>query len=230
MAAVRILASSLVAALLAALSLQCTATPFAVRVGLERVVLDMPAGFSDTVDLASPRLQDLAATLTSASNRVLVFGVTDADYRKFTNGEFLDFKRYVVAVTPKGLERSRVTPEQFSTLVNDSLQQFGKPADPAELVKFLDKQPIGRVNLLTELKKEPTLVSVLQGTRLPPLTGRVFEDNKPQYVVFSTTIFLAAGKALQLAVYSMLDSPGDAEWVRYTTLRWIEELQRLNSR
>ena len=224
------LLAALFAAPLAALSLQCAATPFVVRVGLERVVMDLPAGFADTVDLASPRLQDLAATLTSASNRVLAFGVTDADYRRFTNGEFLDFKRYVVAVTPKGLERNRVTPEQFNALVTDSLQQFGKPADAPDLVKFLEKQPIGRVNLLAELRKEPTVVSVLQGTRLPPLTGRVFEDNKPQYVVFSTTIFLAAGKALQLAVYSMHDNPADAEWVRYTTLRWIEELLRLNPR
>jgi hypothetical protein len=58
----------------------------------------------------------------------------------------------------------------------------------------------------------------------------VFEDNKPQYVFFSTTIFLVAGKALQLAVYSMYESPVDIEWVRTITLRWIEELQRLNPR
>jgi hypothetical protein len=226
---VRILAAFL-AALLAVPSLTCAASPFAVRLGVEKIVLDTPPGFSDTVDLASPRLQDLAAALTSASNRVLLFGVTDSDFRKFTNGEFLEFKRYVIAVTPRGLERNRVTPEQFSALVSDSLREFGKPAEPADAIKFLEKQQIGRINLLAELKKEPSLVSVLQGTRLPPLPGAMWQDNKPQYVFFSTTIFLAAGKALQLAVYSMYESPADIAWVRDITVRWVEELLRLNPR
>ena len=216
--------------LLAVTSLDCAAVAFAVRIGLERVNLDTPPGFSDTTDLASPRLQDLAATLTSASNRVVIFALSDADVRKFTQGDPVEARRYAVVVTPKGLERQRVTADQFNTLVADALRDFGKPSTPPDLTKFLQKQPIGRVQLLEELRKETTIVSVLQGTRLPPLTGRAFQDNKEQFMFFSTTIVLVAGKALQLGVYSLYDSPTDIEWVKGITLRWIEELLRLNPR
>ncbi len=221
----------ILAALLAAFSLNCAASPFAVRLGLERLVLDTPPGFSDTTDLASPRLQDLSAALTSASNRVLMFALTDADFRKFSNGDQIEAKRYIIAVTPKGLEQNRVSPEQFTILVSDSLRELGAPSSPADLVKFLEQKPIGRVNLIAELKKEPAMVSVLQATRLPPLPGAaMWESSKPQYVVFTTTIFLLRGKALQLAVYSMYDGPADVDWVKSNTLRWLDELQRLNPR
>jgi hypothetical protein len=229
MAAVRIL-QGLFAIVFGALALDCAAIPFSVRIGLERVNLDTPPGFSDTSDLASPRLQDLSATLTSASNRVIIFALSDADVRKFTNGDPIDARRYAVAVTPKGLERQRVNAEQFNTLVSDSLREFGKPVNPPDLPKFLEKQPIGKAHLLAELRKDPTVVSVLQGTRLPPLTGRAFQDNKEQFMFFSTTIFLVSGKALQLGVYSLYDGPDDIEWVKGITLRWIEELLRLNPR
>jgi hypothetical protein len=230
MALVRILAA-LLAALLAAPPLTCAAAPFMVRLGLERIALDTPPGFSNTTELASPRLQDLADTLTSASNRVLIFALSDADVRRFTQGEQLDAKRYMIAVTPKGLERERVTPEQLSSYVADSLHNLGKPVETADIVKFLESQPIGKANLIAELKKEPPLVSVLQATRLPPLRGkRMWDDSTPQYLFFTTTIFLVRGKAIQLAVYSLYDGPADVEWLKTISQRWVDELQRLNPR
>jgi hypothetical protein len=224
MADMRILAS-----LLAAVSLNCAADPYAVRLGIERIVVDTPPGFTDTVDLASPRLQDLADTLTSASNRILIFALSDADVRRFTNGDQLDAKRYMIAVTPKVLERERVTPAQFASLVSDSLHDLGKPVEAKDIIKFLDKQPVGKLVLVAELKKEPTAVSVLQGTRLPSLPGaNMFADKRPQYIFSTTSIFLVHGKALQLSVYSMYESLADLEWLKTITERWVDELLRLN--
>ncbi len=217
------------AACLAALSLDCAATPFSVRLGIEKLVVDTPPGFTDTVDLASPRLQDLADTLTSASNRILIFALSDADVKRFTNGDQLDAKRYMIAVTPKVLERERVTPEQFASLVSDSLHDLGKPVEAKDIVKFLDKQPVGKLVLVAELKKEASAVSVLQGTRLPSLPGAtMFDDKKPQYLFSTTTLFLVRGKALQLAVYSLYEGPSDLDWLRTITQRWVDELVRLN--
>jgi hypothetical protein len=230
MSAMRILAP-LFAALLAVISLPCSAVPFSVRLGLEKVVLDTPPGFSDTTDLASPRLQDLAATLTSASNRVLIFGLTDADFRKFTLGDVAEFRRYLIAVTPKGLEQERVGTEQFARLVGDAMGVLGEPIKAPDLAKFLEKQPIGLVHLVAEIKKEPTLVSVVRAVRLPPIPGKKFYDSAtPQYQLLSDTLVLVRGKALRLSVYTLYDSPEDAEWLRATTQRWMEELQRLNPR
>lgn len=230
MSAMRIVGTLLVA-LLAALSYECAAAPFAVRLGLEKIVLDTPPGFSDTLDLASPRLQDLAATLTPASNRVLLFGLTDEDFRKFTVGDQADFQRYLIAVTPKGLEHERFDAKTFARLVGDSLGALGEPIKAPDLVPFLETQPIGRVLLLAEIKKEPTLVSVIRAVRLPPLPGkRFFDSSTPQYQVLSDTLLLVRGKALRLSIYTMYNGPGDTEWLRTTTQRWMEELQRLNPR
>ena len=226
MAVVRILA-----ALLAALSLNCAAAPFVVRLGADRIVLDTPPGFADTTELASPRLQDLAEALTSASNRILLFALSDADVRRFTQGEQLGARRYMIAVTPKGLERERVTPGQLASFIADSLQDLGKPVETADIVKFLETQPIGKLHLIAELKREPAIVSVLQATRHPPLPGKAFwESSKPQYLFFTTTILLVRGKAIQLVVYSLYDGPEDTEWLKTITLRWVDGLLLLNPR
>ena len=229
MTVVRIVAS-LIAALLATLPLACAAAPFAVRLGIERIVLDTPPGFTVTTELASPRLQALSEALTPASNRILMFALSDGDVRRFTQGEQLDARRYMIAVTPRGLELNRVSPEQFATLVADSLEGLGKAADTGpDLIKYLESQPIGKASLISELKKETTLVSVMQATRLPSLPGTTFwESAKPQYLSFTTTLFLVRGKALQLSIYSLYETPADTDWLKTITQRWQDELLRLN--
>jgi hypothetical protein len=221
----------ILACLLAAISLNGLAAPFTVRLGLEKIVLDAPPGFTDTTELASPRLQDLADTLTAASNRILVFALSDADVRRFAQGEMLDAKRYMIAVTPRALERERVTPAQLATYVNDSLQNLGKKVEAPELIRYLETQPIGKASLIAELRREPSTVSVLQATRLPPVPGKNFwQSSTPQYLVFTTTIFLLHGKVFQLAVYSLFETPDDVAWLKTTTQRWVDELLRLNPR
>jgi len=230
MSVVRTLAC-LIPILLSALSLQCAAVPFTVRLGLERIVLDTPPGFTDTTELASPRLQDHSETLTPASNRILMFALSDGDVRRFTQGERLDYRRYMIAVTPRGLEHVRVSPDQFAALVTESLQDLGKPVASPDLIKFLESQPVGKASLISELKKEPAVASVMQATRLPPLPAATFwESSKPQYLCFTTTLFLVRGKALQLRVFTLYDSPDDTDWLKTITQRWQDELLRLNSR
>jgi hypothetical protein len=228
MAAVRTLAA-LIAALLAALPLAGAAAPFGVRLGVERIALDTPPGFTDTTDLASPRLQTLAETLTPASNRILMFALSDADVRNFTLGDQLDARRYMIAVTPRGMEVQRVSQSQFAAFADESLRDLGKPLDVPDLGKFLLTEPIGKLHLLAELKREPTVVSVMQATRVPDKPGGTFwQSDKPQFLCFTTTLFLVRGKALQLQVYTLYDGPADTEWLKTITQRWQEELLRIN--
>src|SRR5258706_11167041 len=97
------------AALLFPAALNCAAAPFAVQVGDVRLGMDAPPGFADTGFTGSPRLQELAETLTSASNRILMFAISDADLRRFTVGDAIEAKRYMIAVTPRPLQRDRLT-------------------------------------------------------------------------------------------------------------------------
>lgn len=224
MSAVRMLV-----ALLAAVALPCAAEPFSVRVGADKVVLDVPAGFADTLNLGSPRLQDFAESVNTASNRLLMFGVTDADLRRFTLGDKLEFNRFVMVATPRAQEQQRVSREQFADLMRDSMDALGKPAEIKDLVKYLESQPIGKASLLAELRREPAIASVLQATRLAPIPGyRFYDSDRPQYLVYTTSLVLVRGKTLQLSVFSLTERAADIDWLRSTTQRWADELRRLN--
>jgi hypothetical protein len=204
------------------------AAPFAVQLGDTRIALDAPPGFADVQATGSPRLLELAEALTSASNRILLFALEDGDVRRFTVGDAPELRRYVIVVTPRELQSARVTAAAFRALVADSLRELGALPDPkAELRPYLDAQPRGRVSLLGELRKEQDVVSVVQGARLPdPPRSR----EPPRYLLSSNTMLLIRGKALNVAIYTNHSGPEDVEWLRSVTLRWIEELQRLNLR
>jgi hypothetical protein len=217
----------LAASLLLFSSLAANAAPFAVQVGDARLGFDTPPGFADTSFTGSPRLQELAETLTSASNRILMFAVTDADLRRFTQGDAIEAKRYLVAVTPRALERDRINAGAFARFVNDALRDLGAPppAGTSDYRKFLDTQP-GRPALLAELRRDPDAVSTLQGTRLASEN----RSDAPKYMLTTTTLLLLRGKAINLGVFGAYETPEDLDWIRVITVRWIEELQRLNSR
>ena len=202
------------------------AVPFAIQLGDARLGLDAPPGFSDTALTGSPRIQELAEGLTSASNRILLFAITDADLRRFMAGDTPEFRRYMIVVTPRGLEYERVNAAAFATFVGDSLRELGKPPADADYLKYLEAQPTGRVSLLAELRKEPEVVSVLQGTRLPQARS----SESQQYLLSTTTLLLLRGKALSVSVYTLYAGAADVDWIRFMTGRWVEELQRLNSR
>ena len=227
MAPMRLFSAKL-AALLALVALDCAAAPFAVQVGDVRLGIDAPPGFSDTGFTGSPRLEELAESLTSASNRILLFALTDADLRRFTLGDTPEAKRYMIAVTPRPMEYQRITPSVFSAFVLDSLRGLGDPpAAGSDFRKLLDAKP-GKLTLLSELRRDTQVVSVLQGVRIPSKEPRY--GDKPQYGLTTTTLMLLRGKALNLGVYGTYEDDADLEWIRATTTRWIEDLQRLNAR
>jgi hypothetical protein len=216
----------LLALLLTAFSLSCMAAPFAVQVGEARIGLDAPSGFADTTFTASPRLQELGEALTPASNRILLFALSDGDLRRFMVGDQLELRRYMIVVTPRGMERERVSESIFKQFIGESLAGVGAPPAEKDLVKYLDSRPSGATALLQELRRDADVVSVLQGARTKG--AGFFERSK--YLLSSTTLLLLRGKALSLSVYTQYDDPADLDWIRVTTARWIDELKRLNSR
>jgi hypothetical protein len=218
---------SLPALLLALFSTIGWAAPFSVQLGDTRLALDTPPGFADVQATGSPRLLELGEALTSASNRILLFALEDSDVRRFTLGDSLELRRYVIIVTPRELQTVRVTTAAFNALVADSMRGLGSPPDPKlPLRSYLDAEP-RRAKLLAELRKDEAVVSIMQGARLPdPPRSR----EPPRYLLSSTTLLLARGKALNIALYTAHNGPEDVEWLRAATLRWIEELQQLNPR
>src|SRR3954447_927669 len=203
------------------------AAPFAVQLGDTRVALDTPAGFSDVQDTGSPRLLELAEALTSASNRILLFALEDLDVRRFTVGDTPDLRRYCLVVTPKPFEGARVTQVAFRQLVADALRDVGAPAPTgADARPHLDSAK-GRPALIAELRRDQEVESILQGARLP---DQPRGQTGTKYLLSSTTLLLVRGRVLNLSLYSAYDTPADLDWIRATTLRWVEDVQRLNNR
>jgi hypothetical protein len=202
------------------------AAPFAVQVGDARLAMDAPPAFSDVQSTGSPRLLELAEALTPASNRILLFALEDGDVRRFSVGDTPELRRYVLVATPKGLEREHVNATSFRGFVADSLRDLGEPAPQGNLRAHLDAQPRGQASLVAELRRDPELVSVLQATRLPELR----KEAPPRYMLQTTTLLLARGKALNLQVFARYESDDDVQWIRAASARWADELLRLNNR
>lgn len=197
------------------------------QVGEARLGLDAPPGFADTGFTGSPRLQELAETLTSASNRILLFAISDADLRRFTLGDTPEFRRYMMVAIPRVLEREHMTRGAFAALAEESLLGLGNPASATgDPIALLNGLPEGQPTVLAQLRKDAEAVSVLQGTRLPPAA----RSGKPLYGLATLSLVLLRGKPLNLSVYSTYESAADLEWIRSATVRWIDELQRLNTR
>ena len=203
----RIAAVRALAALLLLFSMQALSAPFAVQVGEAKIALDAPPGFADSSFTGSPRLQELAESQTSPSNKILMFAISDGDLRRFMIGETPEFRRYMLVVTPKAMERDRITPAAFKELA-DNAARAAQGADAAEL------------------RKDPEVFSLQLRTQVPPAR----RGGEPQEVLTTRTLMLVRGKALDLTVLAVHASPADIDWIRAVTARWIEELQRLNAR
>ena len=197
------------------------AAPFAVQVGEARLALDAPPGFSDSQFTGSPRLIDIAESLTTASNRILLFALEDEDLKRFMVGDPIALRRSVLAVTPRAMQQESLSLGGFRTYAAASLPQGAKAPD-GDLTKYLDSQPHGLANPIGVLRSDPDVASVLVGTRLLP----VRENEPPRYMVSSRTLLLLRGKALDLSIISR--DPADVNWVRAATNLWIEELRKLN--
>ena len=218
----------LAAAFAALLFASCPlAAPFAVQLGEARIGMDAPPGFADTSFTGSPRLQELAESLTSPSNRILLFAISDGDLRKFSLGDPPEFRRYMLAVTPREFERERMSAQRFAEVAERAVRELGERAPAGKnLTEYFDKQPAGTPAVLGELRREAEVVSVLVGAKVQaqPRSAR------PPYMLSTVTLMLVRGKLLSLAVHGAYEAQADLDWIRGVTARWIDDLQRLNPR
>ena len=202
------------------------AAPFAVQVGETRLALDPPPGFADAQFTGSPRLAEIAESMTAASNRILLFALEDADLRRFMIGDSVELRRSALAVTPRAMQGEQLSLTAFKAFAAESLRGEGAEAAPrGDLLAYLDSRPQGLPSPIAPLRSDPDVMSALLATRMPSP-----RDAPPRYLVSSHTLLLVRGKALDLSVFCRYQGPADLEWLRAATERWIDELRRLNSR
>ncbi len=206
------------------------AAPFTVQLGQDRVTFDTPPGFADTAAFGSPRLTELAENLADPSSRVLVFALSDSDARRFSGGDALDLRRYLLAVTPRAKERERMSAAEFGKLVDEIERNFDPAfASPEDYRVYMKGRQAGQSHLLDKLRREPQIISLLYGTQIPqPPSSFWREEKPPAYKLSTTTLALVGGRALYLFAFSAYDSPADVFWIRAITQSWVEQLQHLN--
>lgn len=222
----RRLAGLLCMAVAVSACLPAAAAPFAVRLGGDRLVLDTPPGFSDAAVFSSPRLTELAESLTEASNRVLLFALADGDARRFGSGDELELRRYLVVVTPRATERRSVSDTEFAALLADSARDLAPPpSETTDYMKYLKEKTPGTPYVLAVLRNDAQTLGILRGV-MRPLQGGWRE--KPVFHLSTVTMVLIAGKPLYISAFSTYDTPADLNWVRTVSGRWVEELRRLN--
>jgi hypothetical protein len=219
---------ALAALVLAVATRPATAAAFLVELGDAHVALEVPAGFADTGFLGSPRIEELAQSLTPASNRILLFALTDADLRAFENGDRPLLRRYMIVVIARNLVRRSVSLDDFAKIAHDTLIGLSKPTGRVDLRKYLDGRPVGQPSLLTKLRDDPEVVSVLEGSRVG--SEEHSDEGTSPYLLSTTTWLLLRGRALSVSVYTGFNGPADLEWIEFVTHHWIEQLQRINRR
>lgn len=222
--------AALLAGVLLGIWVPLGAAPFRVQLGSARLVFDTPVGFSDSAGFGSPRLTELAENLTEASSRVLVFALSDADARRFSAGDSLELRRYLLAVTPRAGERERISREQFSVLKLEARRALGKPlAGSVDYAQFLKDSPAGQSHLLAELRNDPEVLSLLLGTMAPRPPPSMWREDLPTVFKLSTTsLALIGGKAIYISAFTTYEGPADVAWISSISERWIEDLRRMN--
>ena len=225
----RMLAATLIAGAACFMSATAVAAPFGVLLGSDRMVLDTPPGFSETGAYGSPRLTEIAENLAEASSRVLAFAISDADARRFSVGDPLELRNYLLAVTPRAKERERMTTAQYAALIEEAGRNLGTPPPPqTDLRKYLAGRAPGGPHLLADLRRDSQVISLLYGTLVPQPQPWWAADKPPLVKISSLTLLNVGGRAIYLYAFSGFDLPGDVAWIKSISETWTEQLQRLN--
>lgn len=223
------LAAGLIAGATLLLSSAAGAAPFSVQLGSDRVTLDTPPGFSETAAYGSPRLTEIAENLAEASSRVLAFALSDADARRFSVGDSLQLRNYLLAVTPRSKERERMDAAQYATLVEESGRNLGiPPQGVTDFKKYLEGRPPGQPHLLADFRRDAQVITLLYGTMIPQPQAWWAADKPPLFKISTLTLMNIGGHAVYLYAFSGYDTPGDVNWIKAISETWTEQLQRLN--
>ncbi len=225
----RLPAAALIAGAALFLCAAAGAAPFSVLLGSDRVILDTPPGFSETAAFGSPRLTEIAENLSEASSRVLAFALSDADARRFSVGDALELRQYLLAVTPRAKERERMSSAQYAALIQEAGRNLGTPPPmPPDFKRYLQALPPVQPHLLADLRRDNEVISLLYGTMVPQPQPWWAADKPPLFKMSTMTLVLIGGRAIYLYAFSGYDAPADVEWIKSITERWVEQVQRLN--
>lgn len=211
-------------------SATAVAVPFGVQLGSDRLMLDAPPGFFDSAGFGSPRLTEFAENIAEPGSRVLVLALSEADSRRFSAGDSLELRRYLLAVAPRAQERERISTAQFASLLQESARTMAAPAqEPPDYRLWLEGRPPGQPHVIAELRRDAQVFSVLMGTMVPQVAKNFWTPTPPPLFKLSTmTLTHLKGRAVYISAYSAYESPADVFWIRDITSRWVAELQRLN--
>ena len=99
----------------------------------------------------------------------------------------------MIAVTPRELERERLSPQRFAELADAAQRELGEPVPAGKsFAEYFDQQPIGKSSVLGELRRDAEVRSLLLGSCRPQ--PQPPGTQKQQYALSTTSLIWCAAK------------------------------------
>lgn len=209
-----------------------------VSIGGDRFELNSPDGFHEISGL-SPDLRSIMETVTPPINRLLGVFVSERDLGRILNNDDLEFDRYMLLQTNRQLENRKISENDFkqiasiirdqqNTLLEDYREKIDSLASEAsrDLSENLDLSidlKIGQQYPLGVFHDTPGVISL---AHIGKYRMQIQGQGQEYVMVFSTTLMVVNQRLLYLYVYSEFEDQSDIDWVRSTTIAWIDSIDR----
>jgi hypothetical protein len=113
----------------------------------------------------------------------------------------------MIAVTPRDLERERLDEQRFAELAETTVRELGERAPTGKsFAEFFEKRPVGAPAVLSDLRREADLRSVLVAVRVQAQA----RSGTPQYMLSTATLMRVRGKMLSISVHTAYEGPADS--------------------
>ena len=209
------------------------AAPAVVTLNGQSVSLPAPYGFQEVSNF-SAETQALGKRLTPKINKLLTLYLPSAEVAKLNSGKSASWDRYLMIQIEQQVTTTTMESDEFQRIKNlmevqqqTLLNQI--KIDITQVLDHLDQDnyhpidiPIGTSIPLGMFSESNSHLSMLSLNRYPA------PDRGTYYVIASTNLIHMNANLFFAYVYSTYNSNSDMEWVKNTSIQWVDTLKSAN--
>ena len=209
------------------------AAPTVVTLNGQSISLPAPYGFQEVSNF-SAETQALGKRLTPKINKLLTLYLPSAEVAKFNSAKSASWDRYLMIQIEQQITTTTMESDEFQRIKNQvEVQQQTLlnqiKIDITQLHDNLDQDnylpidiPIGTSIPLGMFSESNSHLSMLSLNRYPA------PDRGTYYVIASTNLVHMNANLFFAYVYSTYNSNLDMEWVKNTSIQWVDTLKSAN--
>ena len=209
------------------------AAPTVVTLNAQSISLPAPYGFQEVSNF-SAEPQALGKRLTPKINKLLTLYLPSAEVAKLNSAKSASWDRYLMIQIEQQITTTTMESDEFQRIKNQvEVQQQTLlnqiKIDITQLLDHLDQDnhhpidiPIGTSIPLGMFSESNSHLSMLSLNRYPA------PDRGTYYVIASTNLVHMNTNLFFAYVYSTYNSNLDMEWVKNTSIQWVDTLKSAN--